>query len=116
MRNTEIEALGEIAGEALAAGGTFVREMHEGIAGRPFDALGAAAMPARQIHDGISVAVYAGVRAALRGAARGSARQRPSHRGPPRRRGAVAGVDPGRLDCAGRAQRAMREPPRRPRQ
>ncbi len=74
MRNTEIEALGEIAGEALAAGGTFVREMHEGIAGRPFDALGVAAVPARQIHDSISVAVYAGVRAALRGAARGSAR------------------------------------------
>jgi len=80
VRNTEIEALGEIAGEALAAGGTFVREMHEGIAGRPFDALGAAAMPARQIHDGISVAVYAGVRAALRGAARGSARVIAAHR------------------------------------
>ena len=81
MRNTEIEALGEIAGEALAAGGTFVREMHEGIAGRPFDALGVAAVPARRIHDSISVAVYAGVRAALRGAARGSARVIAARRG-----------------------------------
>lgn len=70
MRRTEIEAVGDLAGEALAAGGTLIRDMHEGIAGRPFDVLGAAAMPVKLIHDGISHAIYDGVRTSLRGAAR----------------------------------------------
>ena len=73
MRGTDIEAIGELAGEALAAGGGFIREMHEGIAGRPFGVLGPAGAPARVVHDGISQAVYGGVRNLLRGGARGSA-------------------------------------------
>src|SRR4051794_8090073 len=68
VRSTDIVAVGEVAGEALAAGGTLVKDMHEGIAGRPFGALGPAAAPVRAIHDGIARAVYGGVRAALRGA------------------------------------------------
>ena len=36
MRRTDIEAVGDVAGEALAAGGGLVKELHEGIAGRPF--------------------------------------------------------------------------------
>jgi pimeloyl-ACP methyl ester carboxylesterase len=73
IRRSEIEATGELAGEALAAVGTLVRDTHAGIAGRPFRALGAAAAPVRVVHDGISRAVYGGVRSALRASARGGA-------------------------------------------
>jgi pimeloyl-ACP methyl ester carboxylesterase len=73
VRGTDIEAVGELAGEALAAGGGFIKEMHEGIAGRPFGVLGPAAAPVRVIHDGVSRAVYGGVRGALRSGARGGA-------------------------------------------
>jgi pimeloyl-ACP methyl ester carboxylesterase len=69
VRKTEIEAAGDLAGEALAAVGTLVRDMHQGIAGRPFAVLGAAAAPVRVIHDGIARAAYGGVRGALRGGA-----------------------------------------------
>jgi pimeloyl-ACP methyl ester carboxylesterase len=74
MRPTEIEAVGELAGDALAAGGTFIKEMHEGIASRPFGILGPAAAPVRVIHGGVSRAVFAGLRGGLRGAAVGGAR------------------------------------------
>ena len=81
MRKADIEAVGEVAGEALAAGGRLVRDMHAGIAARPFGALGAAAAPARVLHDGISQAVYAGVGTGLRGAAkRGAAAGGQPHR------------------------------------
>jgi pimeloyl-ACP methyl ester carboxylesterase len=73
VRGTDIEAIGELAGEALAAGGAFIKEMHVNIAGRPFDALGPAAAPVRTVHDGVSHAVYGGVREALRLGARGGA-------------------------------------------
>ena len=43
MHRADIEAIGAAAGEALAAGGRLVKEMHEGIAERPFRALGPAA-------------------------------------------------------------------------
>jgi pimeloyl-ACP methyl ester carboxylesterase len=74
VRRTDIEALGELAGEALAGGGALIREMHEGIAGRPFEILGPAAAPVRVIHDGVARAVYTGVRGGLRAAASGGAR------------------------------------------
>ncbi len=70
MRRADVEAVGEVAGEALAAGGRLVRDMHEGIAARPFGALGAASAPARAMHDGISHAVYEGVGGGLRAAGR----------------------------------------------
>jgi pimeloyl-ACP methyl ester carboxylesterase len=73
VRRTDIEAIGELAGEALAAGGGLIKEMHEGIASRPFEVLGPSAAPARAIHDGVSRAVYGGVRTGLRAAARRSA-------------------------------------------
>jgi pimeloyl-ACP methyl ester carboxylesterase len=69
---TDIEGLGELAGEALAAGGGLIKEMHEGIASRPFEILGPSGAPVRAIHDGISRAVYGGVRRALRAGARGA--------------------------------------------
>ena len=74
MRKAEITALGELVGDLLAAGGTVVSDMHGGIAGRPFGALGPAARPARVMHDGISSAVYTAVRSGLRVAASAGAR------------------------------------------
>ncbi len=79
MRKADIEALGEVAGEALAAGGRLIRDMHAGIATRPFGALGAAATPARVLHDGISAAVYGGIGSGLRGAARRGAQLAARH-------------------------------------
>ena len=73
MRKADIEAIGEVAAEALAAGGTLVSDMHEGIAGRPFRILGPMAAPVRIAHDGISRAVHAGVRTALRALPQGGA-------------------------------------------
>jgi pimeloyl-ACP methyl ester carboxylesterase len=73
VRRTEIEALGDLAGEALAAGGSLIRDLHTGIAGRPFAVLGPMAAPVRVVHDGVSGAVYRGLRRALRaGPARGA--------------------------------------------
>jgi pimeloyl-ACP methyl ester carboxylesterase len=74
MRKTEITALGELAGELLAAGGTVVSDMHQSIAARPFGAHGGAASPVKAMHDGISSIVYAGVRAGLRAGATAGAR------------------------------------------
>lgn len=73
MRKTDIEAVGDLAGEALAATGGLVQEMHEGIAARPFGILGATAAPVRAVHDEIAGAVYSAVRGGLRAATRGSA-------------------------------------------
>ena len=69
MRRTDIQAIGELGGEALAAGGALVQDMHEGIAARPFGVLGAAAAPVRVAHDGVANLVYASVRGGLRAAA-----------------------------------------------
>jgi pimeloyl-ACP methyl ester carboxylesterase len=66
MYGSDIRAVGELAGDGLAAGGALIAEMHAGIASRPFGALGLAAAPARVLHDGISRAVYGGVRGGLR--------------------------------------------------
>ncbi len=74
VRRADIEALGELAGEALTGGGALVRAVHEGIAGRPFAILGPVAAPVRIVHDGVARAVYTGVREALRAGARGGAR------------------------------------------
>ena len=68
MLRAEMEAVGRLAGEALAASGGLIEQTHTGIARRAFARTPASA-PARVIHDGISRAVYAGVRGGLRGAA-----------------------------------------------
>jgi hypothetical protein len=70
VRTADIKALGELAGDALAAGGGFIKGMHEGIASRPFEILGPAAAPARVVHDGIAQSVYAALSDALRAASR----------------------------------------------
>jgi pimeloyl-ACP methyl ester carboxylesterase len=63
-----MQAIGQLAGEALAAGGALVEQMHLGIAERAFTHA-PASRPVRLIHDGLSKAVYRGVRNGLRGAA-----------------------------------------------
>src|SRR3954468_9301975 len=73
VRSSDITGLGELAGDAAAAGGALVKAMHEGIAARPFGILGTAAAPARVVHDGVSRAVYAGVRGGLRSLAQAGA-------------------------------------------
>src|SRR5579859_288401 len=81
MRRSEMQALGQLAGEALAAGGALIEQMHAGIAERAFGQ--APPTPARAIHDGVSRAVYAGVRSGLHAAARAggqlAARRAPAH-------------------------------------
>ncbi len=68
MLRAEMEAIGRLAGEALAVSGGLIEQTHTGIAERAFGRAPASS-PARVLHDGISRAVYAGVRGGLRGAA-----------------------------------------------
>jgi pimeloyl-ACP methyl ester carboxylesterase len=65
MRSAEIEAVGELAGRALAGTGALMRDLHAAIADRAFTAVGPTGAPARAIHDGVAMAVYGGVRATL---------------------------------------------------
>lgn len=70
----EIGALGKAAGDtADRLAMTPAQQLHEAIAGRVFGRLGAAALPARALHDGISTAVYAGVRVGVKSGARAGA-------------------------------------------
>jgi pimeloyl-ACP methyl ester carboxylesterase len=72
MRSAEIRAAGDLAGRALAGTGTLVRDVHAAIARRAFDAVGPGGEPARAVHDGVSAAIYGGVRATLRAVPRGA--------------------------------------------
>src|SRR3954454_12010404 len=70
----ELGALGRAAGDAadrLAT--TPAQGVHAAIAERVFTNLGPAGLPARALHDGISSAVYAGVRTGLNVGARAGA-------------------------------------------
>ena len=72
MRRADVEAVGSLAGAVLAAGGGLIKDVHQGIAGRPFAVLGPVAAPVRVIHDHVSGAVYGGVEVALRASSRGT--------------------------------------------
>jgi pimeloyl-ACP methyl ester carboxylesterase len=61
VRSEEIRGAGEVLGKALTEPASLARDIHETAAARPFRALGASALPARLIHDGVSRAVYVGV-------------------------------------------------------
>jgi hypothetical protein len=65
-----VRALGAALGDAAASGAARVEEMHRAIAGRAFTAVGPGAAPVHATHDGISAAVYAGVRGGTRLAGR----------------------------------------------
>jgi pimeloyl-ACP methyl ester carboxylesterase len=82
MRPEEVNALGDLAGDAAAGLAAQVREVHEGIAERVFGSLGPAASPVRTIHDRVSDGAYTGARvltgALVRGGARVLSRTRPA--------------------------------------
>ena len=69
MHRDDAHAVRDLLREGLDVGGAIVQDTHRAIAARTFGALGQAGAPVRAVHDGISTAVYGGVRAALRGAA-----------------------------------------------
>src|SRR4051794_2829705 len=74
MAANEIDALGRAAGTtADRLGMTPAQTMHAAIADRVFRSLGPIGLPARVLHDGISTAVYAGVRAGISGGAKAAA-------------------------------------------
>lgn len=70
----ELGALGRAAGDGVdRLATTPAQGVHAAVADRVFGRLGAAALPARALHDGISTAVYAGVRVGVAGGARAGA-------------------------------------------
>jgi pimeloyl-ACP methyl ester carboxylesterase len=81
MRPEEVVALGELAGDAVAGLTSHIREMHTGIAGRVWKAVGVGAAPTRAAHDRIAEEAYAAARvmagAVLRGGARAFSLTRP---------------------------------------
>ncbi len=82
MQPDEITAAGELAGEAAGHLALQIREMHHGIAGRVFDALGDAAKPVQVLHDGIAEGAYAAARGLTKGLVRGGALAFSATRGP----------------------------------
>ncbi len=65
--NDELGALGRAAGDSVdRLAMTPAQNVHAAVANRVFGRLGAAALPARALHDGISTAVYAGVRVGIK--------------------------------------------------
>ena len=73
MKQGEIRAVGELAGDTLGGAGAVARDMHQAIAGRTFDALGPLSTPVRAVHDGIAGAVHLGIRAGMRALPRSGA-------------------------------------------
>jgi pimeloyl-ACP methyl ester carboxylesterase len=72
--NDELGALGRAAGDSVdRLGTTPAQGVHAAIANRVFARLGSAALPARALHDGISTAVYAGVRVGVASGAKAGA-------------------------------------------
>ena len=70
MKTDEIRDLSRLLGAAVAGGTARIADLHEGIAGRTFGALGPVGAPVRVVHDAVSGAAYRGVAAALEAAAR----------------------------------------------
>ena len=69
MRTEEVRDLARLLGATIAGGTARVADLHEGIAGRTFGALGPVGAPVRVVHDAISGAAYRGAAAALKAAA-----------------------------------------------
>ena len=61
-----LRALGAVLGDVAADGAQRVEEMHRGIAGRAFAAVGDGAVPVRVVHDAVAATVYRAVRGSLR--------------------------------------------------
>ena len=74
MRGTEVEAVGNLAGDALSGAAGIVGDVHRGVSRRVFGMLGDLAAPVRLAHDGITVVVNASVRAGMRAVPSGGGR------------------------------------------
>jgi pimeloyl-ACP methyl ester carboxylesterase len=70
VQRHEIRSLADLAGEGTRVLTTLVRDMHSGIAGRVFDAVGPASRPVQVIHDTTAAITYQVVDAAVRGSLR----------------------------------------------
>ncbi len=66
MNSAEIEAVGELAGEAAAGLASQIQELHRGIARRTFGAVGPGAAVVKSAHDAIAGAAYAGAKTLTR--------------------------------------------------
>ena len=74
MRDSELKAAADLAGEALGGFGAIARDVQRVVSDRVFGLLGQGAAPVRVAHDGISAVVHASVRVGLRGVPSGSGR------------------------------------------
>src|SRR3954469_5549756 len=73
MQGREIRAAGELVAGAFGGTARYIQQMHEGIAGRPFRALGLMGEPVRAIHDRVAAGGSRGVARALRAGPRAAA-------------------------------------------
>ena len=71
MRERDIRSVAGLAGEAGTVLTSLVRDMHLGIAGRVFSAVGPVSKPTQVVHDAISATVYRAVDGGIRGATHG---------------------------------------------
>jgi len=74
VRGTEVEAVGNLAGDALSGAAGIVGDVHRGVSRRVFGMLGDLAAPVRLAHDGITAVVNASVRAGMRAVPSGGGR------------------------------------------
>jgi pimeloyl-ACP methyl ester carboxylesterase len=72
VQSSEVTAVGELAGRTLAAAGEMIRDLHMAVAERAFTATGPGGAPVRAVHDGVTEAVYGGVRTVLGALPRGA--------------------------------------------
>src|SRR5579864_6201975 len=66
VRRDELTALGQLAGDAAGGLASQIQQMHRGIAGRVWRAVGPAAIPVRVVHDRIADRGYAAAAEATR--------------------------------------------------
>ena len=62
MRREEIDAFGELAGDAAGGLASQIEQMHSGIAERVWRAVGPGAVPVRLVHDQVTARAYAAAR------------------------------------------------------
>jgi hypothetical protein len=72
VQRHEIRSLADLAGEGTRVLTALVRDMHSGIAGRVFDAVGPVSKPVQLIHDATAAITYHVVDGAVRGSLRGA--------------------------------------------
>src|SRR5437660_4018678 len=74
MRRDELGGVGDLLGAAAGGLAGQIGELHEGIAGRVWRAVGPAATPVRVVHDGLTRRAYGVARRTSRAAVRAGAR------------------------------------------